>query len=205
MATALVANDLGGNIVAVLLRVEDAPAVPERLRDFGTRQPVWAGITVGNVDTGDLVITFVIEAGGAEQPGVDRCRWVAALRHDTDRLVRRIGIILSHIEQVAGIERVALGVQRVARILHENDGVLAPKSDIVEARIHLVTEVEQGQLSGIGRRAVLGVFCRVRNAHSRNPLATRVLVFISNPPIPVGFFMGVTLEPVKINPDVGKQ
>jgi hypothetical protein len=49
----------------VLLRPEGAPVavVLEQLRCELTEQPLRARVAVGNVDTGDLVVPVVLEAG----------------------------------------------------------------------------------------------------------------------------------------------
>src|SRR6185295_5865309 len=54
------ADDLPGDVVAVLRRVEHAPAVPERLRPLRPEQAVRRRIAVGDVDARELVVAVVL-------------------------------------------------------------------------------------------------------------------------------------------------
>jgi len=49
----------------VLLRVEDAPAALESVRELLAEDPVRARVAVGDVDAGDLVVVLV---GGGPKP-----------------------------------------------------------------------------------------------------------------------------------------
>src|SRR4051812_9711117 len=81
-------QDLPGHVVAVLLRVEDAPAGVERRRELRPEHAADARVAVRYVDAGDLVVALVLEALRAAQRGVDRRRHVAALRDRAHRLDR---------------------------------------------------------------------------------------------------------------------
>src|SRR5947207_2323196 len=56
---------------------------------------------------------------------------------------------------VAGVERVALGVQAVAGVLDEGHGVGGQERDVVEAAVLLVALVEERERAGVGRGAGL--------------------------------------------------
>src|SRR5436190_24314606 len=56
-------NDLPRHVVAVLLGVEDAPTVVERLRVLGPEDAAGRWVTVRDVEAGDLVVAVVAEAG----------------------------------------------------------------------------------------------------------------------------------------------
>src|SRR6266536_1708121 len=75
-------------VLAVLLRIEEAPAVLERRRHLRAEQSGGGGIAVRNVDAGDLVVAVVLEAGvldGAEA-GIDGRQRISALGEEADRL-----------------------------------------------------------------------------------------------------------------------
>jgi hypothetical protein len=60
--------------------------------------------------------------------------------------------VLRDIEHVRRIQRVALGVQRVARVLDEPNVIAIEEGDVVEATVRLVAVVAQAQLAGVRRR-----------------------------------------------------
>src|SRR5262245_66358692 len=64
-----VRNDLVRDVVAVLLRVEDAPLALERTRLLGAEDASRRWIAVRNVDPGDLVIAVVLETPRHQQAG----------------------------------------------------------------------------------------------------------------------------------------
>ena len=49
-------DDLVGRVVAVLLGVEPAPIAVAEVRDLGAEDAIDAGVAVGDVDAGDLVV-----------------------------------------------------------------------------------------------------------------------------------------------------
>src|SRR5262249_31094962 len=112
------ADDLPGDVVAVLAGVEDTPAVVERVRTRGAEQAARRRVTVGDVDAGDLVVAVVLEARRALQARVDRRGRIAALGDDPEGTVRRVRIVLAHVEEPARIEGVAGGVEAIATVLH---------------------------------------------------------------------------------------
>src|SRR6185437_9555161 len=109
-------HDLPCEVVAVLLGVEPAPfvaAVPQ-IRDLSPEQAFRAGIPVRDVHTGDLVVAFVLaEAAGRR---VERRRRVAALGEPPHRL-QACRVVLRHVPDEAGVEGLALRVQRVTCVL----------------------------------------------------------------------------------------
>src|SRR5262245_1802146 len=115
-------DDLPGRVVAMLLGPEDPPGAGlplvarrlERPRRLGTEDPLRGRVAVRDVDTGDLVVAFVLAEAGVV--GVERRRRVAALCQPADRHGSRIRVVLRDVEQEPGVERVALPVQLVAGI-----------------------------------------------------------------------------------------
>src|SRR5262245_37660948 len=100
-------NDLVGDVVAVLLGVEDAPAVLERTLNLGSENAAVVRVAVRHVNAGNLVVAVVDEARAAEERGVDRRRRIAALGDDPDRLVGRVGVVLPGVVQPRRIESIA--------------------------------------------------------------------------------------------------
>src|SRR5262245_755825 len=60
-------DDLVGDVVAVLLRVEHSPGPIERSGDLGPQDTGWRGVAVRDVDASDLVVAVVAEARSPEQ------------------------------------------------------------------------------------------------------------------------------------------
>src|SRR5262245_48922308 len=76
-------DDLIGRVVAVLLGVEPAPARVAEVGHLRAKDAADAGVTVGNVCTGDLVVAVVLAE--ATERRVDRRRRVAALGQPAHR------------------------------------------------------------------------------------------------------------------------
>src|SRR5690242_12200903 len=106
-----------GDILTVLLCVEHAPSVLERLRDLPAKQAVDPGVAIRDVNAGDLVVAVVLESRHARERGVDRRESIPSLRENAHRLISRIRVVLADIEQPCRIERVRLGMEPVATIL----------------------------------------------------------------------------------------
>src|SRR4029077_12730576 len=125
---------------------------------------------------------------------------VTALREPALRLVRRGRVVRVDVEQAAGGGRVALRVQRVARVLDERDLVLRDEGDVVEAGVRRVALVEERERAGVRRRGLLA------QLEDRAPAADRVfhargvrvarLVEVELPELAVGP-EGVVLRPLE--------
>ena len=113
-------EDLPGHVVAVLLGVEHPPAV--RGTAWGSRAPRRPSAVGSPLETWMPVISL---SPSFWKPAVPSERRVDA--SPTRRGPRRgcapagspVRVVGSHVEHVGGVERVALGVQRVARVLDE--------------------------------------------------------------------------------------
>src|SRR4051794_36283666 len=57
-------EELPGDVVTVLLRPEDTPALREGSRHGGPQQAADRRVAVRDVNAGDLVVAVVVEAGG---------------------------------------------------------------------------------------------------------------------------------------------
>ena len=132
----LVAENLPGDVIAVLLGIEQAPAALERLRNLGAEETEYTRIAVGKMPAGDFVVALIVERPRwrckAAEDRIQRRGYVAALRENTDGL-RAVCVAGFQIEQPCGVERVALGMQRVAGVFNEDDVIGIPKAAIVEA------------------------------------------------------------------------
>src|SRR5580765_6274817 len=149
---ALCGKHFVGRVVAVLLGVEPAPVVLPQLRRLRAQDAVRPRVAVRDDRAGDLVVALVAEARDA---AIDRRGRVTALREPALRLVRRVRVVGVAVEQPAGVERVALRVQRVARVLDERDLVLRDEGDVVEAGVRRVALVEERERAGVRRRGLL--------------------------------------------------
>src|SRR6266567_5036597 len=78
--------------------------------------------------------------------------------------------VLGHVEDVGGVERVALRVQPVTRVLDERDQILREESDVVEACVRGVALVQHRELAGVGRRI------RLRDVEHAGPPAAAVVL-----------------------------
>ena len=74
------------------------------------------------------------------------------LSQETHWLVVAVRVVLGHVHQLPRVQRVALGVQRVAGVLDDSQVVGAGKGDIVKGGVYTVALVDQRQLAGVGRR-----------------------------------------------------
>src|SRR5262245_7056821 len=81
----VVAQDLEGRVVAMLRGVERTPAVLEELRHHRAEDPRGGRIAVRDVETGDLVVPFVLEAGRSGHARVDGRGGVTPFREQADR------------------------------------------------------------------------------------------------------------------------
>jgi hypothetical protein len=89
-------------------------------------------VAVRDVDAGELVVAVVLPE--AAERRVDRGGRVAALGDPTQRLVRGVRVVEVDVERGAGVERVALSVQRVARVLDHAERVPREERHVVEPR-----------------------------------------------------------------------
>src|SRR5689334_15612621 len=151
-ATQLPGNDLPGDIVAMLLRVEHVPAIMEWVRRLGPEQATHLRVAVRNVEPGDLVVAVVLEAVASGAPRrINRCRGIAPQRENAHRLIRRVAVVQPYVEEIRGIEGVALRMQGVTRVLDEDDLVIGPEGHVVEAAVCLITLIEQREEAVIRR------------------------------------------------------
>src|SRR6476646_2990069 len=166
-------NHFVGGVVAVLLRVEPAPAVLPQLRSLRAEDAVGIRVAVRDDRSGDLVVALVLaEAGRAGRrrvAGVDRRRRIPALCEPAQRSVCWVPVVEPDVEDEAGVERVALLVQRVAGVLDERDLVLGDERRVVETGVRDVALVEEAERAGVGRRILL------RQLEYARPAAVRVL------------------------------
>jgi hypothetical protein len=108
------------------------------------------------MEPGELVVALVLETGQPREAAVDGRRGVTPFRQDPDRLVGGLRVVGGDVEDVGRVERVALGVKRVAGVLDEHDLVLGEEGAVVEAAVYDVTQIDEGEGAGAGRRALLG-------------------------------------------------
>jgi hypothetical protein len=71
------------------------------------------------------------------------------LGEPANRLVGRVGVVLVHVQRVAGVEGVALSVERVARVLDDPERVPREELDVVEARVRLVAVEKDREPSAV--------------------------------------------------------
>src|SRR5438477_11698370 len=129
-------------VVAVLSGVEGSPPGLEWNRALRTQKTVHAGITVGSMPTGNLVVTFVLESGHAGKTRVEGSRGVASLREQANGL-RASRVVHANVEQVRRVQRVSLRVQRVAGVLDEHNFVPCPKSSVVQAGVSHIAQIKK--------------------------------------------------------------
>src|SRR5256712_3640950 len=111
------------------------------------------------------------------QARVDGGRRIAPLGEDPNRLVCRIREVEAHVEQVRGVEGVALGVKSVARVLDHDEVVPGPEGEVVEARVRDVAEEEERQGAVVvGRPALRELEERAEAAEVAPRLGLRVRV-----------------------------
>src|SRR6185295_5721766 len=99
-------------------------------------------IAVRDVNSGDLVVPR------------RRCGRVSALGDEPLRLILWLRVVDRQVEEVRGIESVALLVQRVTSVLYDGQVAIRPECDVVEAGVRDVREIEQleGAIVRAGRR-----------------------------------------------------
>src|SRR5215813_3951961 len=101
------------------------------------------------MESGDLVISLVLEARNTRKSGIDRRRRVATFSNDAQRLFTG-AVVGVQIEQVSRVQSIALCVERIAGIFHENNLVRAPERAIVESCVSRVALIKQRKKSGVG-------------------------------------------------------
>src|SRR5215470_763612 len=103
--TCIAGQNLESVIVSVLLGIEEAPSLPEG-RWYSCPDEAGDGrIAIGVVPTGDFVVA-VIE--GERNDSVHRSGGVATLRKNTHRLIGGIAVVEPDVDQVCGVQRLAL-------------------------------------------------------------------------------------------------
>ena len=142
-------QDFPSVVVAVLLVVEESPAVAEGGGNLGSEQTVYGRIAVGQMPAGDLIVAVVLESGHPTKLRIQSCRGIAPFGKDPDRLIGWVAVVDVQVEEERRIERVALRVKRVAGIFDENDAVCIPKSAVIKSRMRDIGVIQQGQYSGI--------------------------------------------------------
>src|SRR5262249_43964664 len=142
-------ENLPSDVLTVLLGEKDPPASAEGRRDFGSKQPCDARVTVRLVPAGNFVVAVVLEARLPAELRIERRRFVASLCEDANRLVRRVAIVGVEVEKIGGVQRIALSVQRVARIFNEHDAVLVPEAAVVQSGVRHVAAVDQRESAGV--------------------------------------------------------
>src|SRR5262249_21441679 len=147
-------ENLPGHVVAVLLRIEDAPAFRERLRNLRAQNAGDARVAVRDMQASDLVVAVVLETARSGQARIDGCGRVATLRQDANRRRRaRIAEVDSHVEEERRVECVALHVQHIAGIFDEDDVVPIVKGDVVQSGMLDIAAEEEREHGVIGGRA----------------------------------------------------
>src|SRR4030095_13200794 len=131
-----------GSVVAVLLGPEHAPACMEWGWNLGSKQAADTRIAVGLVPAGDFVVAVVLKGGNPAELRIESCGSVPSFGKDADRLVGRVAVVGVQVEQVRGIERVALRVQRVASVFHKDHAVLVPERAVIQSGMRDVAAVD---------------------------------------------------------------
>lgn len=134
-------------IISMLSGVKDSPSIMKWTRILGSEKAPYRGITVGYMDAGDLIVAFVLKTGQAAERRIDRGRGIASLREHADRLIRRIAVVEPDVEQERRIQRVPLGMQRIAGIFHKYDLIRGHEGDVVEPGMLDIALVQHRQLA----------------------------------------------------------
>src|SRR5262245_9687544 len=137
----------------MLARVEEPPACLEWNRIFGAQQSAHRRISIRKVPPRNLVVALILEPRYSREPRVDGGGRVAPLRQNSNRTrSSRCAVVYSDVEEKGRIQRVRLGVERVAAVLHKHHLILRPESSIVEARMSHVAQIKEFDCPGIGTR-----------------------------------------------------
>ncbi len=112
------------------------PDVGAHVRHLGPEDAGGRRVAVRDVDAGDLVVAVVVRRPAR---GVEGGRGVAALGEEADELGGpATGAAATQVDDVAGVQRVALPVQGVAGVLDDEQRVRGGEGDVVEPGVLLV-------------------------------------------------------------------
>jgi hypothetical protein len=126
--------------------IEDPPAVFEGVGELGPQDTTSSGVAVGDVDTGNLVVSVILEAitAGCEHLGIERRRRITALGQETDRgggtVIAIVGV---GVEDEARVQGIALAMQGVTLILYDEELILGQKGEVIEACMVHIAPIEQ--------------------------------------------------------------
>ena len=107
----------------MLLSKERAPSVLEGRRQLGAKDAARGRVAIRGMPAGDFIIPVILETAvwDGTESRIECCGRIATLRQNTSRLELRTAVILCDVEHVRGIKRLALGMEGVSRVFHENN------------------------------------------------------------------------------------
>ena len=88
------------------------------------------------MESGNLIVAFILKTWHSAKTGIDRRRRISSLRQNPDRLAAD-AIVCGEIEKISGIKRITLSVQSVAGIFDKNNLVGCPKAAVIKAGMRL--------------------------------------------------------------------
>src|SRR5262249_10582956 len=110
----------------------------------GSKQSIQCRIAVGNVEAGDFVVTFILEARESSEGRIKRRRGIATLSHHANGLYA-CAVVCIQVDDICGIQRNTLSVESISSIFDEHDLVLADEGAVVESTMCDITEIGQRQ------------------------------------------------------------
>jgi len=114
------------------------------VRDLGAEDAADRGVAVRDVDAGDLVVAVVVAGAGR---GVVERGGVTTLGEPTGDL-GSVVVLVAELDEVAGVEGVALGVQGVPGVFDDEEMVRTRELDVVQAGVCLVADEDRGEAAG---------------------------------------------------------